>query len=295
MKSRHERNHAVMSALRKRHEGSEWAFFEEVPDGTGAQSRRRADGLAMNLWPSRGLELHGYEVKVDKVDWRNESSNPEKAEALGRFCDRWWLVIDDLKIIEGHDVPLVWGILVATDGKIRTHREASKLDAQPLTRSMVASLLRRAADARDEGLKKMIRPEDVEAEVKRRVEIDANGIRREVDPTNLRHRLKQLEEWGEKIHAATGIRPGAEWHLPNLKLAVKAFERADPGGDLERQAEMVSEIAKAMKKTAKQLRESPLFNDATRCTHNSATPLETVLAVDTSAIHIDGGDSERSF
>jgi hypothetical protein len=272
MKSRHERNHAVMSALRKRHEGSEWAFFEEVPDGTGAQSRRRADGLAMNLWPSRGLELHGYEVKVDKVDWRNESSNPEKAEALGRFCDRWWLVIDDLKIIEGHDVPLVWGILVATDGKIRTHREASKLDAQPLTRSMVASLLRRAADARDEGLKKMIRPEDVEAEVERRMKIDADRIRAESDPGRTRIRLKQLEEWAEKIKEMTGVSPGSDWNMPSLARTVKAIGHQDPADSLERQAEIIAAIVKTMRKAARLLRED--VNAATRQNEFSCQSLD---------------------
>ncbi len=264
MASRTERNRDVMKALRERHAGNEWAWFEEVPDGTGQSARRRADGVAMNMWPSRGLELHGFEVKVDRKDWRDEKEHPEKAEAVARFCDRWWLVIDDLKIIEGHDVPLVWGILVVANGKIVTHREAAKLEPQALTRSMVASLLRRASDARDDGLKAMVRREDVDAEVARRLALDAERMLRDNDPEGLRKEVARWREWGEKIHDATGIRGPFDYQIPNLKAAAKALEHHDPCGALDRYAELVAECATKMRKAAKALRADPLFADKTR-------------------------------
>ena len=278
-----------MAALRERHKGNEWAWFEEVPDGTGAQSRRRADGLAMNLWPSRGLELHGFEVKVDRTDWKNEATNPEKAEALARFCDRWWLVVDDLKIIEGIDVPLVWGILVVTDGKIRTHREASKLEAIPVTRSFVASILRRASDAIEDGLKGMVRHDDVEAEVTRRVALSEERIRRDADPKGWERMYKDLREWADKIHAATGIRPGSDYRLPTLRKLMDLLANVDPSEVLKRQADMLSGMAKSTRDAAALISKNPAtFNAATRHAHNSTSESTTDLALDAETIHVEG-------
>ena len=80
----------LVERLRRRHEGDEWAFFAELRGGTGFIRDSRLDGLAMNLWPSRGLEVHGFEVKVSRGDWLRELKNPAKAEVLLRFCDRFW-------------------------------------------------------------------------------------------------------------------------------------------------------------------------------------------------------------
>lgn len=42
----------------------EWVFIPEF--GIGSDNRR-ADAFAMGLWPSRGLQLHGFEVKVNRA------------------------------------------------------------------------------------------------------------------------------------------------------------------------------------------------------------------------------------
>ena len=49
------------AALRLRCRPPEWALFFEVADSTGlAGHGRYLDAVAMNLYPSRGLELHGF-------------------------------------------------------------------------------------------------------------------------------------------------------------------------------------------------------------------------------------------
>lgn len=106
----------MIDLIRKRHEGPAWVVVPEVPNGTGSNVSRRADAIALGLWPSRGYEIHGYEVKVSRGDVRKELNDPSKADAVGRFCDYWWLVVEDLSIIDGLVVPSTWGILAPTLG-----------------------------------------------------------------------------------------------------------------------------------------------------------------------------------
>src|SRR5580704_8704369 len=82
----------IVEALRKKYCPPAGAFIEQVPDGTGGYKRRTADGLGMLVWPSRGLELHGFEIKVARGDWLKELKDPTKAEAFSLHCDRWYVV-----------------------------------------------------------------------------------------------------------------------------------------------------------------------------------------------------------
>jgi hypothetical protein len=52
----------------------------------------------MSLWPSRGIELHGIEIKVSRNDWLKELGDPAKADEIARFCDRWWVAAGDESI-----------------------------------------------------------------------------------------------------------------------------------------------------------------------------------------------------
>ena len=59
--------------LRYRFCQPEWAFLSQVRNGTGyLRTTRTADALAMSLWPSRGLHLYGFEIKVRKSDWKKD-------------------------------------------------------------------------------------------------------------------------------------------------------------------------------------------------------------------------------
>lgn len=139
----------IRLAMRKRWTAPEWAIMWEVGEGTGSRSGRFADAVMMSLWPSRGLELHGVEIKVSRSDWKREAADPSKAEAVARYCDRWWIhtapgVVDDLS-----DLPPAWG-LREFDGKSwKTVREAEKTSSEAVTRTFLAALLRRADNMMD--------------------------------------------------------------------------------------------------------------------------------------------------
>jgi len=137
----------IWTLLRERFAAPTFAFLEEVRNGTGFQRHvtRTADALACCTWPSRGLELHGIEVKTSRPDWLRERNDPAKSAEIQRFCDRWWLASDDDTIVLDGEVPPTWGLLVRCGAKLVCKIDAPKLDAVPLDRLMLASILRNVA------------------------------------------------------------------------------------------------------------------------------------------------------
>lgn len=136
----------IRDAMRKRWKDPEWAVMWEVNEATGARSGRSADAVMMSLWPSRGLELHGVEIKVSRSDWKREAADPRKAEAVAKYCDRWWVhtpvgVVDDVS-----DMPPAWGLREFDGKQWNTVKEAERTEALPMDRTFLASILRRADD-----------------------------------------------------------------------------------------------------------------------------------------------------
>jgi hypothetical protein len=133
-------------ALNERYKAPEYSLLPQVRNGTGYQRRARtADAIAMSLYPLRGLEMHGFEIKVSRSDWLRELKDPEKAEELCRYCGRWWIVAGDGKVVSDGELPPTWGLLVPRGKSLMAKVEAPKLDAQPLTRVFFAALMRKAS------------------------------------------------------------------------------------------------------------------------------------------------------
>jgi hypothetical protein len=133
----------LLAALRQKFPEKSYALLSQVRDGTGYGSPgRTADALAMSLWPSRGLELSGFEMKVSRSDWLRELKQPEKAESIARYCDRWWLYVSDDNIVKDGELPTTWGLLVLKGGKLVERVMAPKLSPRELDRVFVASVLR---------------------------------------------------------------------------------------------------------------------------------------------------------
>lgn len=135
----------LLAKLRERYERHRWAFFENVPNGTGYSERRRCDALVMSLWPSDGLLLHGFELKISRGDWLRELKQPEKSTELKRFCDHWWLVASSDDVVKNDSMPAGWGLMVVRHGSLVVELEAPKLEAAPLDRTFVAGLVRKIA------------------------------------------------------------------------------------------------------------------------------------------------------
>lgn len=209
----------IRLGMSKRWAAPEYAIMWEVSNATGGGAKRYADAVIMSLWPSRGLELHGVEIKISRSDWKREAADPRKAEAIARFCDRWYVhtapgVVDDLS-----DLPPAWG-LREFDGKSwKTIREASKNEPEPMSRSFLAALLRRADDtmrlmineatkeARNRQAEEMeklrqYRERDIEEAAKRRTQhLESAAVNFEKFETVFGRGM--LENWGVD-HAALG-------------------------------------------------------------------------------------------
>jgi len=138
--------------LEKRYAPPHYAFLSQVRNGTGFQRRtvRTADGLAMSLWPSRGIHLNGFEIKVSLADFKKEVSTPEKAEDIAQHCHFWWIVAPNTKVAPLEMMPPGWGLLILDDAgeKLVVAKEAL-LNKDPVTPDwlMIASILRNASES----------------------------------------------------------------------------------------------------------------------------------------------------
>lgn len=134
----------IPDQLRLRFASPEWALFFEVANGLGIDQRRYADAVAMSLFPSRGLDIHGLEVKRSRGDWLRELKDPKKADVIASYCDFWWLVTSDEKVADKNELPRAWGLLVSNGKELRQVKRAERMKAKPIDRPFLGAVLRRA-------------------------------------------------------------------------------------------------------------------------------------------------------
>ncbi len=130
--------------LEEKYRSPTWAFFRQLRSKTEGGNARTADGIAISLWQSRGISILGFEIKASRRDWLVELKSPEKADAIARYCDQWWVVTMTRDCIQGAELPPSWGWICLENKKIDIIVEAEKLDSCPLDKEFVASVLKRA-------------------------------------------------------------------------------------------------------------------------------------------------------
>lgn len=142
-----EKTEQVINALRNRYDDNGWsyAFLEQVSDGTGKDCNRWADALAVQLWTSRGLEIIGFEIKVSRQDWIKELKQPQKADAIAKYCHRWYLVVGDTNIVQFGELPMNWGLMAPyTKKSLKIVKPAViNKNPKPVDMSFLCAILRR--------------------------------------------------------------------------------------------------------------------------------------------------------
>lgn len=185
-------------------------MLPQVRNLTGYQyTVRYADAISMGLWPSRGLELHGFEIKVSRSDWLRELKDPAKAEAFGSL-DRWWIVAPK-DMVKLEELPKGWGLLEWNGTALRQKRKAELREAPPrLERGFVAAMLVRAVES-------VSKPTDAELSAKYREGVaeglERSGKRDLAKENQLAGDLARLRKRVEEFEAASGIKITYGWDL----------------------------------------------------------------------------------
>jgi hypothetical protein len=175
----------------------------EVSMGT-----RYADAVAICLWPSQGYNIQGFEIKVSRGDWLRELKNPAKADAMAKYCDRWW-VITPPGIVKTGELPDTWGLMEVVEGKLNVVSRAEKREATPVNREFMVSMLRRGDQIDDNRLRKAVqlKTEALAKEAQQLVERERTRLKHEYDP---------MIEVIRDAEAKTGLR--LRWMLDSEKL-----------------------------------------------------------------------------
>lgn len=217
----------VYGALSMTYPEPVYAVLPGVANATGSNARRTLDALIMGLWPSRGIHLHGVEIKCQRGDVLRELKDPEKQEIHYRYCDYFWLAVGRADIVSDDEVPENWGLLIPSPkkkGRLQVRKQAPKLDPVPIERSFLAAILRRVHQRGvDPAMPDRIRIE-VREEMESRIEQLAsqrhNEHKWELD------RLRQLKSTVEKFEKASGMHFSAYGEYAAeaamLKLIIKA-------------------------------------------------------------------------
>lgn len=139
----------MLNLLEKRYPKTQgFVFLTEVGDATGSAVNRHADAVVLQTWPSRGIALEGFEIKVSRSDLVRELENPRKADGVGRYCSSWWLVLSKATIMDGLVIPATWGILVAGKRDRLDVVRQPKIVKKPKewTPTFIAALVRNASE-----------------------------------------------------------------------------------------------------------------------------------------------------
>lgn len=240
----------IINALAARYKAPEYAFLTDVRNSVGFSAKvRTADAMAMSLWPSRGLYMTGFEVKVSRADWKKELEQPEKAEEMARFCKHWFIACPD-KLIDKDEVPPGWGLIyVKEDRGLCYPRVAPEHDVVEPTWMFFASLMR---DVVETWIPQSLVDQRVEAKVKVKL-----GQLRLHDDYELKEAKRHLEKMRENIaafEAESGIKIDrySDHFNREIGAAVAAFRKWQgiPHEELRQIAERVNRLSQEINAVA---------------------------------------------
>lgn len=203
----------IYTLLQKRWPSPEYALLFEVGNGTGANNTGWADAIAMSLYPSRGLDVHGIEIKAYRNDWFRELKKPDKAEQFFKYCDYWWVVADGQNIVKIDEVPSTWGLLEKRGAALKLLKPAPRLKSVKLDRSFVAAVLR--------GGEKSVRNDKlIQAAVQQARDEERASFARDRAVKLAHDETKQLQEAIAEFEKASGVKI-TYWDAGDIGKAVR--------------------------------------------------------------------------
>lgn len=236
-----EKKVSIHSLLTTKYPENEYALLYEVRDDSGFKANRSADAIAVNLWPSRGHSITGFEIKVSRSDWLSELKKPQKAEAIMKYCNFWNLVVEDESVIKEDEIPKAWGLLIRKGNRLFTKKKAPELTPEQPSLGFIASMLKRATQG-----KGMIPTTDIQhhidSAVKLAEERERNTVRRIRD--SLENDIKELRKILHDFKEASGLDLRHDYLLRDSKKVGDAVNFVLNGGieNLKRELQKISDI-----------------------------------------------------
>ena len=183
--------------LRAKYAENECLLVKEVADSTSR--RRYLDYMVINLWESRGQSIIGIEEKSYRSDWLNELKNPAKQELHAPYCDYFYLLTTKEGVANLEEIPENWGWMAVKGDKIVTMKKAPKLDAKPMSKSMMVGIMRRAADKTD-----FVHKDSIKDEIQSKVDYALEKQNRQRDYEL--NRLRDLRKSVDAFEEASGLK-----------------------------------------------------------------------------------------
>ena len=248
----------IKLALRTHFAPPAYATFYEVSNDTGTKARTWTDVVVVGIWPSTGQEIVGIEIKVSRSDWLREVKNPAKTSPMFNNCDRFYLACPS-GMVPASEVPQNWGVLHFDGSRIKVAKKAPPLEPQPLSRGLMAAILRRAGAATDSLVSVAVQRalEVQRAEENRRVELavlsQVNGRRSDEDTA--KRKLAKIEE-------ITGIKMDGWAAQPEtVGRAIKAVHDSGVEGSYKRLHNLHRQLRTAADDVARALAEAGVEPD----------------------------------
>jgi len=213
----------IRNQMRVRYQQPEHALFFEVRNSTGFNGNRSADALAMDMYPSRGLAVHGFEIKVSRADFLKELKEGAKAEAIAQYCNHWWLVAP-AEVLRG-DLPMGWGWLKPTEKGLRIEKAAPAQEAVAIPNTFLASILRSANRASDLVVESAVekRTASLRDDIDKLAEETA-----ELKRVAIRGDLKEAREAIQQVEELTGFKLNKWGQHKDFFNAVRAVAAVGP-------------------------------------------------------------------
>lgn len=199
----------VFRQLEKVFPSPAFVLLPQVRNGTGYARRqdRTADGLAVSVWPSRGLHFTGIEIKVSRSDWKRELAAAAKSVEIQQYC-RYWFVAAPDGVVPVGEVPETWGLIEVNGGTARIVKAAPQLDCKPPDMLFVCAVLRAMAQA-------CVAADDVKTRIQEAVERSEESLRK-----NQSYEFRELKSRVTAFEEASGLSIN-NWDAGQIGDAVK--------------------------------------------------------------------------
>jgi hypothetical protein len=233
----------LRQALRKEYPLPQYAVLYEVANGMGATMSGYADAIVMGLFPSRGLHIHGFEIKMSRPDWLRELKNPAKAEGVAKYCDYFWLLVSEEGIASKDEVPPTWGMYLLSGKHLEVVKKPKKLPAIPPDRTFMGAMLRRANEMADRERARAQEKIDKD-EVVRQARKEAEKFAEERFQTEFKIAAREhesLKHQVEEFEKASGIKIDM-WHGRKMGEAVSLLSRLQGSRDIDSLSYLAKEL-----------------------------------------------------